>query len=112
MTYDSILTAIADPTRRGIFEELRTGPKSVAHLAQTRPVSRPAVSQHLKILEAAGLVSATPVGAARHYRAIPGGLAPLRDYLDEMWGDVLTAFAKEVSNQLEEDNARTRDQND
>lgn len=104
MTYDSILTALADPTRRGILEDLRSRPLPVARLAELRPVSRPAVSQHLKVLEAAGLVEAKAVGASRVYSVRPKGLAPLRAYLDEVWGDVLGAFAAEVHKQMEEDN--------
>jgi DNA-binding transcriptional ArsR family regulator len=109
MTYDSILTALADPTRRGILEDLRSNPLPVARLAELRPVSRPAVSQHLKVLEQAGLVEATALGASRIYSVKPQGLAPLRAYLDEFWGDVLGAFAAEVQKQMEEDNDRSRD---
>ena len=105
MTYDSILTAIADPSRRAIFEDLALGPKSVTALAAARTISRPAVSQHLKVLEKAGLVAARPVGAARHYHLCPDGLAPLRAYLDRMWDDALTAFAAEVETQMENPNA-------
>lgn len=101
MTYELILTALADPTRRTILEDLRGGPLPVARLAENRPVSRPAVSQHLKVLETAGLVQAKAKGTARLYSVRPQGLAPLRSYLDEVWGDVLQAFADEVQKQME-----------
>lgn len=101
MTYKNVLTALADPTRRQIFEDLRAGPMAVTHLARSRAVSRPAVSQHLKVLENAGLVSATARGTSRLYAVEPQGLAPLRDYLDTVWGDVLSAFAKEVEAQMQ-----------
>lgn len=112
MAYELILTALADPTRRAILEDLRGGAQPVARLAKGRPVSRPAVSQHLKMLERAGLVSAEKRGTERLYSVVPRGFAPLRAYLDEVWGDVLQAFAEEVHNQMEESNARTRDQDD
>lgn len=102
MTYELILTALADPTRRTILEDLRRGPLPVARLAENRPVSRPAVSQHLKVLESAGLVQAKAQGAARLYSVKPQGLAPLRNYLDEVWGDVLQAFADEIKSQMED----------
>lgn len=101
MTYEIILVALADPTRRAIFEDLRAGPLAVSQLSQKHPVSRPAVSQHLKVLQAAQLVRATPKGTARLYSVVPSGLAPLRQYLEEMWGDVLQAFADEVDQQNE-----------
>jgi DNA-binding transcriptional ArsR family regulator len=101
MAYQEVLTALGDPTRRAIFEALRSGPLSVTRLAEGHPVSRPAVSQHLKVLEGAGLVVAEKRGTARLYRVVPEGLAPLRAYLDEIWGDVLEAFAREVVRQME-----------
>ncbi|WP_210348792.1 ArsR/SmtB family transcription factor [Aurantimonas marina] len=110
VAYEKILTAFADPTRRALLEDLRAGPMPVARLAERHPVSRPAVSQHLKVLEAAGLVTAEARGTARFYRVRPQGLAPLRAYLDEIWGDVLQAFADEVDKQMEQDDAGTRDQ--
>lgn len=107
MTYALILTALADPTRRTILEDLRRGPLPVARLAENRPVSRPAVSQHLKVLEAAGLVHKKAQGTSRLYSVKPQGLAPLRNYLDEFWGDVLQAFADEIQNQMENSDDRT-----
>jgi len=105
MTYEQVLTALADPTRRALLEDLRDGPLPVSRLAEKHPISRPAVSQHLKVLEGAGLVAARAKGTARLYRVRPSGLAPLRKYLDETWGDVLQAFADEVDRQMEEDDA-------
>jgi len=101
MAYQEVLSALADPTRRAILEALRSGPLSVTRLAAGRSVSRPAVSQHLKVLEGAGLVAAEKRGTARLYRVVAEGLAPLRAYLDEVWGDVLGAFAREVARQME-----------
>lgn len=113
MAYESILTALADPTRRAIFEDLRRGPLPVQALAKGRNVSRPAVSQHLKVLELSGLVTAERRGAARYYSVRPKGLAPLRSYLDDMWGDVLQAFSEEVTRQNKEArNAATGDKDD
>lgn len=96
MAYEVILTALADPTRRGIFEDLREKPKSVAELSQSQPISRPAVSQHLKVLREAGLVSVHRSGTRNIYAVERAGLQALRDYLDSYWTDVLTAFAEEV----------------
>ena len=93
---DLVLSALSDPTRRRIFEALRSGPQSVGRIASSLPVSRPAVSQHLKILFEAGLVMTTKVGTRNLYRVDPSGLDSVRRYLDEFWGDVLTAFASSV----------------
>ena len=91
-TYETILTALADPTRRAIFEQLRSEPRAVGELARTLPVSRPAVSQHLKVLKEASLVRETRQGTRRIYRVDPAGLEPLRRYLDTFWGEVLASF--------------------
>lgn len=96
MTYSSVLTALADPTRRRIFEELRTGPKPVGVVAAGLPVSRPAVSQHLKVLRKAGLVGDRAEGTRRVYFIDPRGLAALRAWLDQFWDQSLAAFAAEV----------------
>ena len=93
MTYELAFTALADPTRRAIVEALRDTPLPVGRLARTLPVSRPAVSQHLKILSDAGLAVAEPKGAARIYALAPEGWAAMRDYLDTMWDDALSAYA-------------------
>ena len=92
-THETCLAALADPTRRAIFERLRAGELAVGALAKELPVSRPAVSQHLKVLETAGLVTARQEGTRRLYRIDPRGLEPLRRYLDSFWCDVLSAFA-------------------
>lgn len=93
MTYESILQALGDPTRREIFDRLRASPSAVGVLAQAMPVSQPAVSQHLRVLKEAGLVEASAEGRRRIYRARLDGLAPLRSYLKGMWSDALGAFS-------------------
>ena len=92
-TYDQTLTALADPTRRAILELLRHGPLSVGELAEGMPVSRPAVSQHLAVLREANLVREERVGTRHIYRAEAEGLAALKRYLEDVWGDVLGQFA-------------------
>jgi DNA-binding transcriptional ArsR family regulator len=96
MTYSSTLTALADPTRRAVFESLRAGPTPVGAIASRLPVSRPAVSQHLKALKQAGLVLDRAQGTRRVYYIDPDGLGPLRRWLDEFWSDALEAFKKEA----------------
>jgi DNA-binding transcriptional ArsR family regulator len=91
-----VLTALADPTRRAVFERLRHGPASVGEIAALLPVSRPAVSQHLKALKLAGLVSDRPAGARRVYCIDPDGLGELRRWLDQFWEQALAAFKSEV----------------
>jgi len=98
MTYENVLTALSDPTRRHIFETLRVSPSTVTKLAASQPVSRPAVSQHLRVLEEAGLVKARPQGTKRIYHLQPDGLASLRSYIDGFWDDVLTSFADSINN--------------
>jgi DNA-binding transcriptional ArsR family regulator len=92
MAYETALAALADPTRRAVLEQLRGGGRSVGEIAARLPVSRPAVSQHLKVLKAAGLVRDEPRGAARIYRIHADGLVELRDWLDGFWGDALARF--------------------
>ena len=92
----SIWEALGDPTRRTIFERLRLGPQSVGELAAGLPVSRPAVSQHLRVLEQAGLVSHRANGTRNVYRVEPDGLTELRDYFERFWGDALERFAAEA----------------
>jgi len=96
MTYASALAALADPTRRRVFEELRTGPKPVGAIAAGLPVSRPAVSQHLKVLRNAGLVDDRAEGTRRVYFIDPRGLGALRAWLDQFWDQSLAAFQAEV----------------
>jgi len=96
MAYADALVALADPTRRTIFETLRENPITVGDLAARLPVSRPAVSQHLRVLEDAGLVQANPQGNRRFYSIRREGLEELRQYLDGFWSDALGAYAAEV----------------
>ena len=94
--------ALADPTRREVFERLAAGSKSVGELAQGMPVSRPAVSQHLKVLKEAGLVTDEADGTRRVYHIDPNGLGALRAWLDQFWGLALEAFKAEAERQGEE----------
>ena len=96
------LAALADPTRRAIFERLAGGPRAVGELARELPVSRPAVSQHLKVLRDAGLVSDRPAGNRRIYQVDPDGVAELRAYLDRFWNRAITAFKASVEQGDEE----------
>ena len=98
MTYGTAngFSALGDPTRRAIFERLAGGPRSVGELAAELPVSRPAVSQHLKVLKAAGLVADRAEGTRRLYRVDPGGVGAMREYLDSFWDQALTAFKAAV----------------
>ena len=89
---DRIFAALADPTRRLLFEKVAERPQSVGSLAGQLPVSRPAVSQHLKILKDAGLVSDEARGTSRIYRIDPKGLGPMRRWLDEQWDRSLANF--------------------
>jgi DNA-binding transcriptional ArsR family regulator len=96
MTYGTALSALADPTRRAVFERLRRGPASVGEVAAGQSVSRPAVSQHLKALKLAGLVNDRADGARRVYYIDPDGLGDLRRWLDEFWDEALQSFKREV----------------
>jgi len=96
MTYETALTALADPTRRRVFERLKSGPQSVGDIAKRMPVSRPAVSQHLKVLKDAGLVADRPEGTRRVYAIDPSGLGALRRWLDQFWDEALSAFQAEA----------------
>ena len=96
MTYESALRGLADPTRRQVFERLREGPRAVGELAAGLPVSRPAVSQHLKALKDAGLVLDRAEGARRVYFIDPEGLGELRRWLDRFWDQALDAFKHEA----------------
>ena len=95
-------TALGDPTRRAIFERIAERPRAVGELARELPVSRPAVSQHLKVLKDAGLVIDRPVGNRRVYQLDPDGVAALRAYLDRFWTRALTAFKAAVEQGEEE----------
>jgi DNA-binding transcriptional ArsR family regulator len=95
-------TALADPTRRAIFERLAQGPTAVGELARELPVSRPAVSQHLKVLKDAGLVIDRHAGTRRIYQLDPDGVGALRAYLDRFWSQSLAAFKAAIEQQQEE----------
>jgi DNA-binding transcriptional ArsR family regulator len=90
------IAALADPTRRAIFERLRRGPLAVAALARGLPVTRPAVSQHLKVLKDAGLVHDRAEGTRRIYQVDPAGLGAIRAWLDQFWEANLKSFQLEV----------------
>jgi DNA-binding transcriptional ArsR family regulator len=96
MAYGNALAALADPTRRRIFERLKSGPQAVGSIARRMPVSRPAVSQHLKVLKEAGLVVDRPEGTRRVYHIDPNGLGALRAWVDQFWDQALAAFQAEV----------------
>jgi DNA-binding transcriptional ArsR family regulator len=103
MTYRTDgLTALGDPTRRVIFERLADSPRAVGELARGLPVSRPAVSQHLKVLKDAGLVIDRRVGNRRIYQLDADGVGALRAYLDQFWNRSLTAFKAAVEQQDQE----------
>jgi len=95
-------TAIADPHRRFLLEELRRAPKTVSELAEGLPISRPAVSQHLKVLKEADLVTDRPEGNRRIYQLNPDGLGALRAYLDRFWNQALPAFKGAVEQKAKE----------
>lgn len=97
MAYEEVFTALAEPTRRRIFEDLRLRPMTVGELARRQPVSRPAVSQHLRVLESARLVRVRPEGTRRIYSVEREGLEELRRYLDSFWSDVLSAYGAEIT---------------
>jgi len=97
MAYEATFAALADPTRRRVFEKLGSGPQSVGALARGLPVSRPAVSQHLRVLKAAGLVADRAEGTRRVYAIDPQGLGALRQWLDQFWDAALQAYADEVA---------------
>jgi DNA-binding transcriptional ArsR family regulator len=88
----SAISALADPTRRQVFERLRHGPRAVGELAHGLPVSRPAVSQHLAVLKNAGLVTDRAEGNRRVYQIDPNGLGAIRAWLDQFWDEALLAF--------------------
>jgi DNA-binding transcriptional ArsR family regulator len=102
MTYRDGFAALADPTRREIFERLADGPRSVGELASGLPVSRPAVSQHLKVLKDAGIVFDRRVGNRSIYQVNADGLAALRAYLEPFWKQAMAAFGTAAEQRHEE----------
>ena len=99
MAYQNAFAALADPTRRSVFERLADGALPVGRIAKGLPVSRPAVSQHLKVLKEAGLVTDRAEGTRRVYCIDPKGLGAARRYLDQFWDQALEAFAAEIENE-------------
>jgi len=96
MAYGESLVALADPTRRGMFDRLRRRPHTVGELAKSARISQPAASQHLSVLRRARLVGPPRrEGTRRFYQATPDGLAELRQWVDSMWDDILAAYARE-----------------
>ena len=104
MTYEIAFKALSDPTRRQVLEALQKGPKSVGAIAAGLPVSRPAVSQHLKVLKEAGMVDDKAEGTRRVYYVDPRGLAALRTWLDQFWDQALAEFQR----QIEEENRKQK----
>jgi DNA-binding transcriptional ArsR family regulator len=96
VAYGSALAALGDPTRRKVFEQLRRGPQPVGAIAGGMPVSRPAISQHLKVLKEAGLVADRPDGTRRLYYIDQTGIGAVRAWLDQFWDQTLEAFQAEV----------------
>ncbi|MDP9393088.1 MAG: metalloregulator ArsR/SmtB family transcription factor [Actinomycetota bacterium] len=95
-TYGASLDALGDPTRRAIFEQLADRPRAVGDLAAELPISRPAVSQHLKVLKDAGLVTDRAAGTRRIYSVDPQGIAAVRAYFDRFWAQALAAYKDAV----------------
>lgn len=93
--------ALGDPNRRAIVEQLRAGPRSVKELADALPISRPAVSRHLRLLKEAGLVTDRAEGTRRLYRLHDAGIEAVRDYLEQVWGDAATRFTLAAENTRE-----------
>jgi DNA-binding transcriptional ArsR family regulator len=102
MAYEDAFYSLGDKTRKAVFERLRQGPQTVGALAAGLPVSRPAISQHLKILKEAGLVAIQADGTRRLYRIDGAGLSGLKDYLQTVWSEVVAAHEAEIARQLEE----------
>jgi DNA-binding transcriptional ArsR family regulator len=101
--HSAAIAALADPTRRTIFERLAQSPSAVGELARQLPVSRPAVSQHLKVLKSAGLVTDRAAGTRRVYAIDPAGVVAVRDYFDQFWQRALGAFAATASRPPQEE---------
>ena len=98
-----VLTALADPTRRAIFERLARAPSAVGELARELPVSRPAVSQHLKVLKSAGLVTDRAAGNRRVYSVDSAGIAAIREYFEQFWQQSLASFRAAASQPIQEE---------
>ena len=105
----TILIALGDPTRQAILDLLLEGPQPVGELAALLPVSRPAVSQHLKVLKGVGLVVDRHEGTRRVYRVDPAGVAPVRAYLDRFWKKAMVAFAQYAEEQEDQSPGKEKD---
>jgi DNA-binding transcriptional ArsR family regulator len=103
MAYALAITALADPTRRAVLEELREGPRAVGEIAARLPVSRPAVSQHLRVLKDAGLVRDRAEGTRRVYSLNGDGLAELREYVNGFWDEALAAYEAAANRDMKGD---------
>jgi DNA-binding transcriptional ArsR family regulator len=101
--HGAVLTALADPTRRAIFERLAGSPSAVGELARELPVSRPAVSQHLRVLKSAGLVTDHADGTRRIYSVDSAGVGAIRDYFEQFWQQSLARFQAVASQPMQED---------
>jgi len=105
MAYGAAMAALADPTRRAVFERLRSGPQPVVEIARGLPVSRPAVSQHLRVLKEAGLVRERREGTRNFYSVNGDGLAEVREYFEEFWDEALAAFKRVAEKEETHDSA-------
>jgi DNA-binding transcriptional ArsR family regulator len=109
MAYGDAIAALADPTRRTVFERLRAGARPVGEIASGLPVSRPAVSQHLRVLKEAGLVRERRQGTRNFYSVNGDGLAELREYFEEFWDEALAAFKAAAENEKGEEEDESAD---
>jgi DNA-binding transcriptional ArsR family regulator len=100
------LSVLGDPSRRAIFERLADAPASVGEIASALPVTRSAVSQHLRVLKEAGLVSESPDGTRRIYRLDPAGIAAVRDWLDARWATAFDSFGDFADQQMDAEEER------
>jgi DNA-binding transcriptional ArsR family regulator len=105
MAYGEAITALADPTRRAVFERLRGGPRPVVEIARGLPVSRPAVSQHLRVLKDAGLVRERREGTRNYYSVNGEGLIDLREYFEKFWDEALAAFKEAAEKGAKDESA-------
>jgi DNA-binding transcriptional ArsR family regulator len=96
MAYGKAIAALADPTRRTVFERLKQGPRPVVEIARGLPVSRPAVSQHLRVLKEAGLVRERREGTRNYYSVDGDALVELREYFESFWDEALAAFTEQA----------------
>jgi DNA-binding transcriptional ArsR family regulator len=105
MAYGEAIAALADPTRRAVFERLRGGPRPVVEIARGLPVSRPAVSQHLRVLKEAGLVRERRAGTRNYYSVNGDGLIDLREYFEKFWDEALAAFKEAAEKGAKDESA-------